>query len=51
MEIEESRVLSDKFTSFGELLFSRDYSRKADKRDLIIKWIIGIPPRKIARRL
>jgi hypothetical protein len=30
--------------SFGELLFSRDYFRKADKRDLIIKRIIGIPP-------
>jgi hypothetical protein len=34
-------------TSFGELLFFQGLFQKTTNRDLIIKWIIGIPPWKI----
>jgi hypothetical protein len=33
--------------SFGKLLFFKDYSRKANNRDQIIKRIIKIPLQKI----
>jgi hypothetical protein len=47
MEIHKSRVLSNEFHEFWWIVIFQGLFQKTTKRDLIIKWIIEIPPWKI----